>query len=118
MTLASAAAANASLNGLDGTGTTNLMGFASLHTATPGTTGASEYSGVTRQAATWAAAASSSKATSAGMTFTTSGATAVTHMGTWTLVTAGAYTIGAPLGSSVTAASITVASGALAFTSS
>jgi hypothetical protein len=113
MALASSAAENAALNGLDGTGSTNTVGFVSLHTATPGTTGASEYSGVTRQACTWNAAASGAKTNSTALTFTTSGATPVTDIGTWSLVTAGVYSIGAHLGASVTAASITIATGAI-----
>lgn len=118
MALASAAAENAALNGLDGTGSTNTIGFVSLHTASPSTTGANEYAGVTRQACSWNAASGGAKTNSSSLTFTTSGASAVTHVGTWSLVSSGNYAIGAALASSVTAASITVAAGAISLSAS
>lgn len=80
----------------------------SLHTADPGTTGASEYSGVTRQAVSWSAGANTN-----AQTFTTSGATAVPYMGGYSAVTAGTYELGFVLGSSVTAVTITAAIGAV-----
>lgn len=118
MALASTTAANAALNGLDGTGSVNQMTHTSLHTATPGTTGASEATGggYARQATTWNVAASSAKTNSTALTFATTGVTANTHVGTWNASTAGTYAIGAALGASVTAASVTVASGAISFT--
>jgi hypothetical protein len=123
MPLASAAAANAALNGLDGTGTTNTMTHASLHTATTSTTGAAENAnsgGYARQALTMNAAASSAKTNSSVLTFSTLGTIAVSHVGTWNSVTygGGTFSIGAALGSSVTAASIVIAAGALSFTAS
>jgi len=123
MALASAAAANAALNGLDGTGSTNTMTHVSLHTASPGTTGASENANTgsyARQACTWNAAASSAKTNSTALTFSTAGSVAVTHIGTWNNATygAGTYSIGAALGSSVTSASITIASGAISLSAS
>lgn len=123
MALASAAAANAALNGLDGTGNTNVIPDVSLHTATPGTTGASETANsgsYARQACSWNAAASSAKTNSTSLTFSTLGTVAVTHIGTWSSATygAGTYAIGAALGSSVTSASITIASGAISFSAS
>lgn len=123
MALASTAAENASLNGLDGTGNTNVIPDVSLHTATPGTTGASENANTgsyARQACTWNAAASGSKTNSTSLTFSTAGTVAVTYIGTWSSATygAGTYAIGAALTSSVTAASITFASGAITLTSS
>jgi hypothetical protein len=114
MALASAAAANAALNGLAGVGNTNVIPYVSLHTgAGPGTTGANEYAGVTRQACSWNAAGSSAMTNSSALTFTTDGLTAVTHIGTWSLVSGGTYAIGAALTSNVTAVSITVAAGAI-----
>lgn len=120
MALASAAAANAALNGLDGTGSTNTMTHVSLHTASPSTTGANENANTgsyARQACSWNAAASSAKTNSTALTFSTAGSVAVTHVGTWNNATygAGTYSIGAALGSSVTAASITIASGAISW---
>lgn len=113
MALASAAAANAALNGLAGVGNTNVIPYVSLHTATPGTTGASEYAGVTRQACSWNTASGGAMTNSSALTFTTDGGSAVTHIGTWSLASGGTYAIGAALTSNVTAVSITVAAGAI-----
>lgn len=108
---------NASLNAVDGTaGTTNYGAFVSQHTAAPSNAGSNEYASTTRQAETWNAAATHVKTNSGAVTFTNSGATPVTHVGTWTLVSAGVFGIGIALGSSVTAATITVAAGALSIT--
>lgn len=120
MALASVTAANASLNGISGTGSVNQIGFVALHSASPGTTGANENAatgGYVRLACSWNAAASSAMTNSTSLTFSTSGTIAVTHLSGWSLVSAGVYGIGTALGSSVTAASITVAAGAISFTS-
>ncbi|MGN6607949.1 MAG: phage tail fiber protein [Jatrophihabitans sp.] len=118
MARAGVAAENAALNGLDGTGSTNVIPDTSLHTADCGTTGASENANTgsyARQAASWNAAASGAKTNSAGQTFSTAGTTAVSYFGTWSSATYGAgnFAIGGALASSVTAASITIASGAI-----
>lgn len=121
MALASVAAENAALNGLNGTGTVNTIGFVSLHSATPGTTGASENAatgGYARQACSWNAAASGSKTNSTALTFSTAGTVAVTHVGTWDAATVGNYAIGAALGSAVTAASVTIAAGGISLAAS
>lgn len=119
MPLASVTATNQSLNALDATGTpTNLMSHVQLHSASPGTTGASELASTTRQACAWNAAASGSKTNSSSLTFTTPGTVAATHFGTWSAATAGTYGIGGALSASVTAATITVAAGALTISSS
>lgn len=109
------AGANAALNGLDGTGSTNVIGFVALHTADPTTTGGSEATGggYARQACSWNVAASSAKTNSSALTFSTTGVTANTHFAGWSAVSAGDYGIGGALASSVTAASVTVAAGAL-----
>ena len=54
------------------------------------------------------------------LTFATAGSTAVTHVGTWSSATygAGTYSIGAALGASVTATSITIAAGGISWSSS
>lgn len=120
MPRASSTAENASLNGLDGTGSTNVIGFTSLHTADPGTTGASENAatgGYARQATTWNAASGGTKTNSSALSFSTLGSVAVAYFGEWTLVSAGVYSIGGALGSSVTAATITVAAGAITLSS-
>lgn len=118
MALASTAAENAALNGLDGTGASNTIPDVSLHTATTSTTGASENANTgsyARQACTWNAASSGAKTNSTTLTFATAGSVAVSFVGTWSSATygAGTFAIGAALASSVTAASITIASGAI-----
>lgn len=123
MALASAAAENAALNGLAGVGSTNVIPDVSLHTATPGTTGASENANsgsYARQACSWNAASSGSMTNSTALTFSTGGSVAVTHIGTWSSATygAGTYAIGAALASSVTSATITIAAGAITLSAS
>lgn len=118
MALASSFAENAALNGLDGTGATNVIPDVSLHTATTSTTGASETANsgsYARQACSWNAAGSGAKTNSSSLTFSTLGTIAVTHVGTWSSATYGAgnFAIGAALGSSVTAASIAIAPAAI-----
>lgn len=112
------AGANAGLNGLDGTGATNVIGFTCLHVSSPGTTGANENANAgsyARQSTTYAAAASSAKANSNGLTFTTLGTIAVSHFSGQSSGTygGGSYGIGGAFGASVTAASISVGIGAL-----
>lgn len=94
--------------------TTNT--WISLHTASPGTTGASEYAGVTRVQFSVGSPSAGAIANTGAMSFTTSGASAVTHIGSWDALTTGNYRIGAALTSPVTAASITFAVGAISFT--
>lgn len=110
-------AANASLNGLDGTGTTNTMPYIGAHVGDPGTTGANENANTgsyARQAVTMNAAASSAKTNSTGLTFSTAGTVPVTYLDGWSSATyaAGNPSVGAPLGASVTSTTILVASGA------
>lgn len=123
MALAGVAATNAALNGLDGTGSTNVIPFVSLHSASPSTTGANENANsgsYARQACSWNVAASGAKTNSSALTFATAGSVACTHFGTWSSGTyaAGNYAIGGALSASVTAASITVAAGALSLSAS
>lgn len=112
------AGANAALDGM-----ASAMTHMTLHVADPGTTGASENANAgsyARQANTWNAAASSAKTNSGALTFSTLGTIAVTHFGEWNSVTygGGSYAIGGALSSSVTAASITVAAGAVSLSAS
>lgn len=118
MARASAAGENAALAGLSGTGSTNVMTHTALHVSDPGTTGAGETANsgsYARQAIAWAAPSGGTMANSGTGTFSTLGTIAVTHFGEWNSATyaGGAYAIGGLLGASVTAASITVAAGAL-----
>ena len=115
--------ANRALNGLDGVGSTNAVTHVTLHVSDPGTTGAGENANVgsyARQACTWNVAAAAAKTNSTALTFSTLGTIAVTHFGAWDLVTyaGGNYGIGGALAASVTAASITVAAGALSIAAS
>lgn len=121
--------ANQALNALDASGTpTNLMGYTSLHVASPGSpvlnaAGANENANsgsYARQATTWNAASGGTKTNSSALTFSTLGTVAVTHFGTSSVVTynTGPFGIGGALAASVTATTITVASGALTLTAS
>lgn len=107
---------------LDGLATpTNTLAFVALHTADPGTTGTNENAatgGYARQACTWNAASSGSKTNSSSLTFSTAGSVPVTHFGTFSAVSAGTFGMSGALSSSVTAASITVAAGALTLSAS
>lgn len=121
MALASTAYVLQALDALTASGTpVNLATHISLHTATTSTTGAAEATGggYARQAMTWNAASAGTKTNSGTASFTTSGATANTHIGTFSAVTAGTFGIGLPLTSNVTAVTITVAAGALTLSAS
>jgi hypothetical protein len=67
---------------------------ASLHTASPGTTGASELSGgspaYARKALTWAAGTVDGTVT-ASATFDVPTGVTITHAGVWTAITSGAF---------------------------
>jgi hypothetical protein len=123
MARASAVAENAALNGLDGTGSSNVIPDVSLHVSDPGTTGAGENANTgsyARQPCSWNAASGGSKTNSSSLTFATAGSVADSHFGTWSSATYGAgnYAIGGAFGSPVTAVSITVAPGALTISAS
>lgn len=81
------------LNDLDA-----LATHVSLHTADPGSTGASEVSGgsYTRQAVTWAAASGGSK-TAGAMTFQIPAGTTITHFGLWSAASGGTFVGGGAL---------------------
>lgn len=108
---------NAAGNAVLAAGTTYYL---SLHSADPGTTGASELSGggYARQAIVFSTWASGSTSNNAAISVPNAGTTAVTHIGIWSAATAGTYVTGAPLASSVTAATVTFASGAVSFSES
>lgn len=88
--------------------------YISLHSADPGTTGASEIAdaGYARQSSTFTAGANTG-----ALAWTTTG-TSVPYIGVWSAVTAGTYKCGLALSGTVSAASITAAASALAFTAS
>lgn len=118
MALTSATGANAALTGL-----VSVCTHTAMHTASPGTTGANENANsgsYGRQATSWNTPASSAVTNSNSLTFSTGGTVAVTHVGEWSSATYGAgnFAIGAALGASVTAASITIAAGAISLSAS
>lgn len=97
--------------------------WGTLHTADPGTTGASENANTGSYARIQFSAGTPSSGTTSNtgtMTFTTGGTVAVTHVGTFTSATyaGGTYNIGAPLASSVTAVTVTFAAAAFSFSAS
>ena len=117
MALASTTAENQALDGLSG-GTTNVLAYVQLHSASPSTTGANELASTTRQACSWNVASGGSKTNSSSLSFTTPGTTAATYFGTFSASTAGTYGIGGALTASVTAVTITVAAGAITLSAS
>jgi len=70
-----------------------LTGFASIHTADPGGTGASEVSGggYARQAVTWTAASNGSRSANATLAFSAAASTAANFVGLWSAVTGGTW---------------------------
>ena len=112
---------NIGASGTVSAGSINVLGFVSLHTGSPGTTGANENAatgGYARQACSWNAASSGSKTNSSSLTFSTAGTVAVVDFGTFSASTSGTYGIGGALTSSVTAASITFAAGSITLSAS
>lgn len=79
---------------LDQLGTSKLL-YASLHTASPGSTGTNEVAGgspaYARKALTWDAASGGSKALSNTPLFDVPASTTITHVGLWDAVTTGNY---------------------------
>lgn len=90
--------------------------YLSLHSATPGTTGASEFTGggYARQAIVFTTWASGGSSNTAAIAVPNAGTTSATYVGIWSAVTAGTYIGGLAMASGVTAASITFAIGAVA----
>jgi hypothetical protein len=115
MALFPAATLNADVAALPVPGTTYYL---SLHSATPGTTGAAEFSGggYARQAIVFGSASGGVIASNAQITVPNAGSTAATYVGIWTAVSSGTYVGGLLMGSAVTAASIVFASGAITIT--
>jgi hypothetical protein len=92
--------------------------FISLHSADPGTSGASEISGgsYARIAVTWGTAAAGSMANTNTITINVPSGTTVAYFGLWTLVSSGVYQVGGALSSSQTfntAGTFSIAAGGL-----
>lgn len=80
-------------------------GFVSLHTATPGTTGAAEVSNVgvyDRQAITWGSAAGGSIVASNQPVFSVPEATTISHFGLWSAAAGGTFYGGSALSAAET----------------
>lgn len=98
--------------------------YVSLHTADPGTTGASEVSGGTyaRVAVTWGAPSGGSVANTGALSINLPASTTASYFGVWSASSAGTYYIGGALSPAVTtgasAGTVTIAVGALTVTAS
>jgi len=88
---------DALLRGQTFTGPASL--FLSIHTADPGSSGASEYTGYTgtRPSVTFSAASGASITSSNQQDFLAMGATTITHYGLWSATSGGTYHFGRPL---------------------
>jgi hypothetical protein len=98
--------------------------YVSLHTADPGTTGASEVTGGTyaRVAVSWNAASSGSVTQSTALSINLPASTTVSYFGVWSASSAGTYYIGGALSPSITTGSsagvVTIAAGSLSVSAS
>lgn len=92
---------NAAANGV-----ASNVGYVSMHTADPGTTGTSEVTGGTpayaRKAVAWSTASGGVASISGGVTFDVPGSTTITHVGLWSTATGGTYYGSAALSASET----------------
>ena len=89
-----------------------------LNTASPGTTGANEYAGVTRIQYSVGTPSAGAITNTATATFTTDNGSTVTHISAWDALSAGNYRIGAALASSVKATTIVFAVGSQTWSAS
>lgn len=99
MARASASAEDSALTALQ-----TPAAFISLHSADPGTTGASEISGgsYARVAVTWGTASAGSMSNTNSITINVPASTTVAYFGLWSASTAGTYAVGGALSSSQT----------------
>jgi hypothetical protein len=98
--------------------------YVSLHSADPGTTGASELSGGTyaRVAVSWSTPASGATSNTGALTINIPASTTAAYFGVWSALTTGTYYIGGALSPTITtgtsAGTVTIAVGALSVTAS
>ena len=98
--------------------------YVSLHTADPGTTGASEVTGGTyaRVAVSWNAASSGSVTQSGALSINLPASTTASYFGVWSASSSGTYYIGGALSPSITtgasAGVVTIAAGSLSVSAS
>lgn len=103
---------------------TTGWGFVSLHTADPGTTGASEVTGGTyaRVSVTWNAPSGGSVTNSNALTINLPASTTASFFGVWSASTSGTYYIGGALSPSVTtggtAGTVSIAAAGITVTAS
>ena len=103
---------------------TTSWAYISLHTADPGTTGASEVSGgaYARVAVTWNAPSAGTVTNSGALSINLPASTTASYFGIWSAVTAGTYYIGGALSPSVTtgasAGTVAIASAGLSIAAS
>lgn len=85
-------------------GATAVLGYASLHSASPGATGANELTGGTpayaRKAVTWDSATGKIAAMDAALTFDVPAGSTVAYVGLWSAVSAGTWRGGEQLSAS------------------
>lgn len=86
---------------------TALGTYISVHSGDPGTTGASEISGVSRVQTTWGSS-SSGTATGSQVTFNSAPAGAYTHYGVWSAASGGTFRWGFQLSPGVTLSDVGV----------
>ena len=89
--------------------------YFSVNTGDPGTTGANEMTGVTRQAVVFTAASAGAESNTAALAVPNPGTAAASYCSIWTAATGGTFVIGAPLASPVQAANITVGANQASF---
>lgn len=103
---------------------TTSWSFVSLHTADPGTTGASEVSGgsYARVAVSWNSASGGSVTNSGALSINLPASTTAAYFGIWSASSAGTYYIGGALSPSITtgtsAGVVTIAASALTVSAS
>ncbi|HYJ33840.1 MAG TPA: hypothetical protein VE326_11525 [Candidatus Binatia bacterium] len=92
---------NAAANGV-----ASNVGYVSLHTADPGTTGTNEVTGGTpayaRKAVAWSTASGGVAAISGGVTFDVPASTSISYIGLWSTATGGTFYGGAALSATET----------------
>ncbi len=96
------AAKDAAVNALSALGS-----YISLHSSDPGTTGANEIAGLTRQQTTWGSSTSGT-ATGSQVTFATAPAGAYAWYGVWTAASGGVFRWGFQLSPGVTLSDVGV----------
>ena len=93
--------------------------YASLHSATPSSTGTAEITGYTRQSVLWGAPSSGVELSTDAQNWTSMPAVTVSYFGFWTASTSGTWLGGGILGSSLTVpsgATVSAAVGAISVT--